>query len=235
MLRKHMKKSSRFIQSDQNEIHPSLFSNLERVVSSDFKKPVPNEVTIFLQEIELKIQKLKLKGLILDACCGVGLSAYKLAEKYDDYLVLGIDKSTDRIERKNFFKKSMPSNCVLARFSIIDIWISLSKKNTINVYKQYLLYPNPYPKKKHLKLRWYGMPAIKFLFESSTRLEVRSNWKQYLQDFILVAEKFLFEGEIRKLNINDSQDCLTLFEKKYFESGHELYTLILTREPRPSS
>ena len=47
------------------------------------------------------------------------------------------------------------------------------------------LYPNPWPKKKHLGRRWHGAPVFPALVKLGGELEMRSNWQTYLDEFAL--------------------------------------------------
>lgn len=84
-------------------------------------------------------------------------------------------------------------------------------------------YPNPWPKKAHLGRRVYGHPVFVVLPRISSNIQVRSNWWIYLEEFsvawcILTSNRFAVE----KIN---PQHPISLFEKKFKESGHQLYRL----------
>jgi len=57
----------------------------------------------------------------------------------------------------------------------------------------YLLYPNPYPKRKRWKQRWYGHASFPLLLQlGGEDIIVRSNWELYLQELsnsILIADQ----------------------------------------------
>ena len=63
----------------------------------------------------------------------------------------------------------------------------------MHIMKQYLLYPNPYPKKARTKSRFYAHPSFPLLMMTLMEnrdvvgndelLVVRSNWKGYLEEF----------------------------------------------------
>ncbi|MCO4753703.1 MAG: hypothetical protein KC478_04440 [Bacteriovoracaceae bacterium] len=172
------------------------------------------------------LEKLQGKRVVFDTGCGIGESSFKLAQKYSDQIVLGVDKSVSRIERNNSFKKDVPSNLLLLQADLQDVWpalYELQKDNALEVTKQYILYPNPWPKLKGVKRRWYANPMLSFILELSSNIEIRSNWKRYLEDFALVA------GHVGKRQCELQEftpvEFLTPFEKKYSLSGQALYQL----------
>ena len=90
-------------------------------------------------------------------------------------------------------------NVLLLRAELSDFWKCCLSSNQwqdkICIYKHYLLYPNPYPKKSRLKSRFYAHPAFPLLMmtvqmdgglptdKEKEKLVVRSNWKGYLNEF----------------------------------------------------
>ena len=97
-------------------------------------------------------------------------------------------------------------NVLLLRAELSDFWKCCLSSNEwqdeICIYKHYLLYPNPYPKKSRLKSRFYAHPAFPLLMmtvqmdggsgfnvdglpteKEKEKLVVRSNWKGYLNEF----------------------------------------------------
>jgi tRNA G46 methylase TrmB len=89
--------------------------------------------------------------------------------------------------------------------------------------EHYLLYPNPWPKKKHLKRRWYAHPIFPRLLATSKSITMRTNWRIYALEFSIALSLYGVAHSMRRFEV--SGDCLTLFELKYSESGHELYEI----------
>ncbi|MBC75076.1 MAG: SAM-dependent methyltransferase [Halobacteriovoraceae bacterium] len=176
-------------------------------------------------------EKLGGKSVIFDTGCGIGESSYKLAQLHPDKMVLGIDKSVSRIERNNAFKKGLPSNLVLMQADLQDAWPALYELQTqteLNVCKQYILYPNPWPKLKGVKRRWYANPMLSFILGLRCEIEIRSNWQKYLEDFSLVAKHI----GTRECSLSEyvPEEYLTPFEKKYHLSSQTLHKLIIDGE-----
>ncbi|MBT4793465.1 MAG: SAM-dependent methyltransferase [Halobacteriovoraceae bacterium] len=224
-----MKKSSRLLESNQEGIHPNLSKILATNKLKKFSKPFSSHSLSAMAEIESWIEKQgSEKEILLDLCCGVGESTFHLATEFPEKLVLGIDKSADRIQRNNSFKHNPPINMIILRADLIDISRLLAnKKDCYNFSKQYMYYPNPYPKKSQIKKRWYAHSVFPYLLELNIELEVRSNWKGYLEELVIAAEFFGYQVS-RKLEPFIPEKLITPFERKYFESGHILFEVAVS-------
>lgn len=220
-----MEGNSKPIYDAQIGTHPDLLKGFHPL-KSPFQKPVSESSRTLFNKICISAKPFQNK-IILDACCGVGLSSFTLAKENSDVLIVGVDKSLDRVERNNSFKDELPANVLIERGNIIDLWYLLSESKEIEVVKHYLLYPNPYPKSKHLKLRWYGHFIFPYLLNISDQLEVRSNWKQYLEDFLYSAKAYNYEGKVEV--VKENGEYLTMFERKYCLSGQDVFILDLKR------
>ena len=225
-----MKVNSKFVTSDQIDIHPDL----EKVVLKNMKNIFAKPYTPFARQSYENILDRYIKGtfekLVLDIGCGVGESTYHLAQKHSDALVIGVDKSEDRILRNNKFKKELPKNMMLVRADIIDLLrLIYQDRDQFKIAYQYILYPNPYPKQKHLKLRWYGHSLFKYMMLLNTPMEIRSNWLLYLKEFELSAKLYMaLESKIEQYI---PEIMITPFERKYFNSNHQLFRLLLKPVP----
>jgi tRNA G46 methylase TrmB len=128
-----------------------------------------------------------------------------------------------------------PENLLMLRADARSFW-RLLRNADFKAQKHYLLYPNPWPKKKHLQLRWHGSTALTDLLALGGELELRSNWKTYLEEFKIACEiakdKYGFKKlKLQPINIVETDDQafpISLFEKKYHESQHELYRLTVS-------
>ena len=96
-------------------------------------------------------------------------------------------------EDKKVTLQQPASNVFLVRAELADFWRLWIASDVIqNQYQldyHYILYPNPYPKQKRFQNRWYGHPSFPLLCRLAAsggdhhELIVRSNWKEYLEDF----------------------------------------------------
>ena len=108
--------------------------------------------------------------------------------------------------QKNNENNQKDDNVLLLRAELTDFWKCCLSSNQWQenacIYKHYLLYPNPYPKKSRLKSRFYAHPAFPLLMMTlmmdddddadtsdgellpteEVKLVVRSNWYGYLNE-----------------------------------------------------
>lgn len=105
------------------------------------------------------------KYVIIDSGCGVGHSSIRLSKMHPTTPVIGIDRSFVRLSKNKYVGKEMtaserPPNLLLLRAELSDFWLQICIKSDWTVLAHYILYPNPYPKSKHLQLRWQGTDVL---------------------------------------------------------------------------
>lgn len=79
-------------------------------------------------------------------------------------------------------RESLPSNLLLLRADLVDLWILAWRDRAWEVREHSILYPNPYPKRSQLRSRWHGHPVFPVLLGLGGRITLRSNWKAYLEE-----------------------------------------------------
>ena len=218
------KNSPRCITDAQQGIHKNLELVVKKHLNNQHKKPLSQHTQEAFHAVKVRVEgHLKqLKPLIFDSCCGTAMSTQIIAIENPDALVIGIDRSAVRLAKESNLQ--LPNNVVLVQAECADFWL-LAVEAGWKLQKHTILYPNPYPKSKHLKRRWHGHPAFPNLLALGGELELRSNWRVYLDEF---CEATKYSGsknhvcsgveEIKVMN------PLTLFEKKYQEGGQKLYS-----------
>ncbi len=219
-----MPEKSSIVTSNQTTIHNDLESKIKKHLTNPFRKPYrPFSAEIFYKANEI-INNSNLP-IILDSGCGTGESSYVLSQQNTDTLIVGIDKSEKRLDKfiteENFYEKD---NLILIRADVIDIWRMIKQSNW-NIKKHYLLYPNPWPKKDQLKRRWHGHPVFPEMLSLCDQIELRTNWQIYAEEFKFALE--LVVGKSASMEYIEVDQFISPFEKKYYESGHELYRVIL--------
>jgi tRNA (guanine-N7-)-methyltransferase len=129
-------------------------------------------------------------------------------------------------------------NVILVRAELADFWRMWLESPIGNVQKHFLLYPNPYPKKRRFQNRWYAHPAFPMLLQlGGEEIVVRSNWKAFLDDFAMATSLVRQLDHSNALSydmtqiseLDPSNEPWTNFEAKYFNIGETAYELKLRR------
>jgi len=210
---------SRIIVTNQNGPHENLRSTVQKHLNAPFLRPIADHTKYAFETVQGQLQKIA-RPIVLDACCGVGDSSRALAQQFPNHWVIGVDKSEHRLQKERV--GGIPENLLLIRADLNDFYRLAAGENW-RLERHYILYPNPWPKAAHLGRRWHGAPVFADMLKLGGRLELRSNWKLYLEEFQVAlgvadqsATVVLFEPD----------EYLTPFEKKYHLSGQALWQLI---------
>lgn len=214
-----MKQASKSVDSNQTAIHARLEQTVSKHLKHPYLKPVASHTAVAFAEVQKTLAGHDCP-IILDACCGSGDSSRRLAQHYPGHWIVGIDKSAHRLDKER--QMAEPDNLILVRADLNDFY-RLATKAGWRPERHYILYPNPWPKAEHLGRRWHGAPVFPDIVGLGGRLELRSNWKIYLEEF---AAALLVAGHKSKLAPYDPENYLTLFEKKYHESGQQIWRLV---------
>jgi tRNA G46 methylase TrmB len=217
-------KNSRSISSNQQGLNDKLEEVVLKHLNSDFKKPIAEHTQTAFDQIHQKVMAFN-GPVVLDSCCGVGESTANLAAKHPEALVIGVDKSAHRIDKHDIqYKQTEQGQYILVRADLNDFWRLVALHNW-PVSHHYLLYPNPWPKFKHLSRRWHGSPVFPYILKIGGRLEVRSNWQTYVDEF---AAALALSGKPVAVESYGSDTAITPFERKYWASGQQSWRLVLT-------
>lgn len=213
--------TSRIPDSAQTGPHDRLAALIARRARGQFRKPVAAFSDAAFAGFARACDPAR--ALIVDSCCGVGESTRHLAERFADHFVLGVDQSSDRLSRA----PALPGNALLLRADMADIW-RLLQRHAYRPARQYMLYPNPWPKIGQLARRWPAHPVFPVVLALGGVIECRSNWRIYVEEFALAARLIAgFEAPVE----NYATDApMTPFERKYLASGHPLYRCVLNAD-----
>ena len=230
---------SKAIITNQSGVHEKLAEVVQKHLQHPFQKPYQAHTEQAFVEMNTFVQTFlaqKPQGeIILDACCGVGQSTRILAAQNPQALVIGVDKSAHRLSRNTSIRNAegfSPENddqaqhYHLVRADLNDFY-RLVKAANWPVAKHYILYPNPWPKSKHLQRRWHGSAVFPQMTSIGKTLILRSNWRLYLEEFQQAAKLVHLSGEITL--VHTSANPITPFEAKYQASGQACWQLMLDR------
>lgn len=214
------------IHSRQTDIHEDLPRLLTRHQAQAFQKPYADYNRVAFAQFMQAWASSHFAPLIVDAGCGVGESTLHIARAHPQAFVVGVDQSEDRLStQKSWWREQMPSNFVWIRADLVDFWRLLHEELTrrgTQLYKHFVLYPNPWPKIGHLKRRWHGHAVFPTLVALGGTLECRSNWPVYVREFAFAVTQMTnvtpeFCGALSLAEV------MTPFERKYQSRGEPLF------------
>lgn len=219
-----MQHTSRPVVSNQPGPHQDLARRVSRALTHPLRKPIAEHTQrSFALAAEWFVGRQA--PLILDSGCGVGISTRQLAMQFPAHAVIGVDRSEDRLGRNH---GQLPDNALLVRADLVDFWRLAYQAGWVPEH-HFLLYPNPYPKAGHLKMRWHGHAVLPTLLALGGRLELRSNWSLYVEEFALAVAQVTGKQAVVS-EIAPKGDYLTPFEAKYAQSGQALWRLCVELE-----
>jgi len=213
-----MQANSRSVTSNQEDIHEHLETVVQKHLQHPFTKPLKESSARIFAEISQFLKDYKRK-LIFDSGCGTGESTLAISRLHPEALVLGIDKSALRISKAKERIADSP-NILFVRAELIDIWRLAAEANW-QLQHHYILYPNPWPKKRHLRRRWHAHPVFPSLLELGGELHLRSNWRTYLDEFAFSVE--LATKQPSSVQLLTISSPISAFEAKYAASGQQLF------------
>ncbi|MFL0804066.1 MAG: methyltransferase domain-containing protein [Agarilytica sp.] len=215
---------SKKVVSNQPGVHERLVEYVKKHMACDYRKPCREHNREAFATFERELASRSPATLILDSCCGTGMSTRILAQRNPEAFVVGVDQSEHRL---NKYSESEPENCLFLRANCEDVW-RLFVQNNIVFDEHFILYPNPWPKSVQFKRRWQGHPVFPVLPELSKTITLRSNWQTYLDEFALAWQVLTgVEGSAEPIVVDDA---MTLFEKKYAGSEQPLFELVLSKQ-----
>ncbi|MGV3526491.1 MAG: tRNA (guanine(46)-N(7))-methyltransferase TrmB [Candidatus Sericytochromatia bacterium] len=201
------------VDSPQTGLHPRLDEVVQRHLQHRFRRPPAPPTRRAWSELQTRLDG---RPLILDACCGVGESSDVLAARWPGHQVIGVDRSAERLSRR--IPRSQEA--LLLRADLVDFWL-LAAAEGLHFERVYLLYPNPYPKTEHLQRRWHAHPILPWLLDTAGTLELRSNWRLYLDEWARAFE--IATGLAIGPEAFVPDPIMTAFERKYARGGQTLY------------
>lgn len=221
-----MRGVSEKVVSNQEGIHEKLEACVVKNLQHHWRGPIAAHTRSAFTELEQwRVEKGQDLPLILDTGCGTGRSTYHIARQFPEALVVGVDQSEDRLQRGRR-RFDFPANALLLRAEAADLWRLMAKQKW-RLFRHYVLYPNPWPKARHLGRRWHGHPAWRELLMLGGILHCRTNWRTYVDEMALALKVSNIKAQVRPLLLDEREALLALtdFEEKYSLSGHELWQL----------
>ena len=211
---------SRQVTSNQVDVHEDLLSTVDKHMASPFARPIPEVAQKVFNDCQARLSAVD-RSIILDSGCGVGRSTEQLARQHPDHWVIGIDQSATRLSKAE--QQHLPENMLLYRANLIDFW-RLACAASWRLAKHKILFPNPWPKKQHLKRRWHGHPVLPDIVRLGGELELRTNWAIYAREFARALQHL--EITVSEVEQYEPERFISHFEEKYHRSGQALFRFI---------
>ncbi len=212
--------NSRQVDSRQDGVHGRLDAIVRRHLEHPFRRPVGERACEQFAVLAAALEH-DTRPRVLDAGCGTGVSTLRLAQRHAHALVIGVDKSAHRLQtgERALGAAGAPCNALLLRCDVVDFWL-LAAAAGWRFEAQYLLYPNPWPKPEHVQRRWPGHPVLPALLACGGKLELRTNWKTYADEWCLALQLAKVHWHMDCLN---DPEPISPFESKYHASAHHLW------------
>jgi len=211
--------------SSQTSVHPRLEQTVRRHFASRWQQPLHPPTIAMYKRLVAEFDLGADTGFILDSGCGTGKSTQYLARLFPQQLVIGVDRSEKRLAKNGTgvgFERN--ANCILLRAELATFWRLLGRDDH-RPERHFLLYPNPWPKARHLRRRWHGHPVFPRLLSLGGILELRCNWAIYADEFVQAVNMVALEKiRVKPLTLDKA---ISPFEQKYLDRGHALFSVVV--------
>lgn len=186
---------ARSVESNQESEHKDLEKIIRKYARTKFLRPVAAHTQEAFAQAEAFIRRFE-EGtaasvpVVLDSGCGTGESTIHLAKRFNDCVVIGIDKSFARLDKAHnnaVAGKTLPSNAIWIRAELLDFW-KLAHIAKWNIRYHALFYPNPWPKQAECTRRFHMHPIFPTMMSLAPVTELRTNWEIYAREFKTAAE-----------------------------------------------
>lgn len=206
------------VHSAQQAMHQGLREVVLRHLGADYRR-TPGESG--RRAFAAVVERLARAPFVLDAGCGNGVSTFELARRTPALTVIGIDKSATRLAAglRQVECGTAPTNALLLRCDLVDFW-QLAAQARLCCAAQLILYPNPWPKARHVMRRWHAHPVLPAILALGGTIELRTNWHVYAEEFAAALRLCGVDVELAGFFADAP---LTPFERKYAASGHALW------------
>ncbi len=174
-------------------------------------------------------------SLAVEIGFGNGEFLVNWAKQHPDWNFVGIDRSIGSTERLQ--KRLLQNSVGNVRIIIDDARFSLRELFSDNSIQQVIMnFPDPWPKKRHKERRLLQPSFIKTL---AAVLKIQGKFELVTDQSWLVEEtrSLFFEShffELKKIEKNPNRLVGTKYERKWRDSGGEIYRIVSIKEKNAS-
>ena len=165
---------------------------------------------------------------------GSGDTLLSLAERFSEYNFLGIEVHAPGVGHLlNGIEQQQLSNLRVIRHDAVEVLETMLPPESID--RALVLFPDPWPKKRHHKRRLVNPPFINLL---ASRLKVggvlhcATDWQEYADEMLEQLEScncLLNQSPDKGFSEQPDYRQLTRFEKRGMRLGHEVFDLVFER------
>lgn len=167
---------------------------------------------------------------VVEIGSGGGRTVMTLAAEHPEWNCLGIERCGEyyRIMRERAVRKELP-NFRCARIDAAYLIQHFVPDAAVHQYHVY--FPDPWPKKKHLKRRLFN-PAfcadLRRTLEPRGTLFFATDYEEYYKEILPLLRNY-FEVAEHPAPWEDAPAGRTNFEVKYMKAGRPIYRLVATK------
>ena len=180
--------------------------------------------------IASELPNLSRAALDLELGCGTGMFALNYAANHPERHLIAIERTVNKFARFERAFQSQRLTNLTPVHADAALWVDRYMP-IASIERLFILYPNPYPKKRQRNLRWHYMPAMHSILrvlKPGAEVRMCTNLKWLIDE---AATQFIegwhLEFDALEEVHSTSRPPLTLFEKKYLERGERCFDLTL--------
>jgi tRNA (guanine-N7-)-methyltransferase len=191
------------------------------------KIPRPNLPQEALHAIDAGIADLEIGA-------GQGLHAIRYGLAHPQRRILAIERTTEKFDRfkGRYERHSGLTNLCPLHADAISVVTHFIRDQSLE--RIFLLYPNPYPKRKQSNLRWHNSPFMKCLLtklKKNGRIYLSSNLPWYAEEAKSVFINYWNLKLGSETLVLDPRLAQTHFERKYLKRGQSCFRQIYIKDP----
>jgi tRNA G46 methylase TrmB len=176
--------------------------------------------------LTFKFSHLEGKSVDLEIGAGQGLHSIRHCAQHPERTLLAVEKTSTRFTQleRRWRDHGSPSNLIPIHADAAAFVTHFLPNNSLD--HVFLLYPNPYPKKKQSNLRWHNRPFLSLLLhkmKTGAGLTLATNLEWYALE---AKVQFQRHWGLELLALSPVEHVpRTHFEKKYLARGEKCWNL----------
>jgi len=172
----------------------------------------------------------KTSTIDLELGSGTGMFALNYAQQNPERHLIAIEQTVNKFNTFNrAFELHQPNNLTPVHADAA-LWVERYVPEQ-SIERLFILYPNPYPKKKHQNLRWHYMPAMHAILnvlKPGSAITFCTNLRWLADEAATQFDRGWQLDLVSFTSIRQNARApLTRFEKKYLERGETCFELQL--------